>query len=135
MQFPIHIATFNGFTDILNLFIKNGDNVNKAGNQGKTPLHYASEFGYLEIIQLLALHGADPRLKSINGLKPIDTCYNSYLLKLKQNTNDIIKALTKAEYDIMQKERLSLEAERLLNFLLPINTTDKCKLFSLYNRK
>jgi len=117
------------------MLIKNGDNGNKAGSHGKTPLHYASEFGYTEIIQLLALSGADPRLKSANGMKPIDLCINARLLQLKQNTNDIITALTKAEYDIMLKERLSLEGVRLLNFLLAINNTDICIVLSLYKRK
>jgi len=133
-DFPIHIATFNGYPDLLDFLIKKGDNVNKRGCNGKTPLHYAAELGYVDLISLLAFHGADPRLKSKDGLKPMDLCISSPLLKIKQNKDEVALALTKAEYDIMQKERRALEKERLFNFGVS-NNQFEIILLSLYKRK
>ena len=39
---------------------------------GFTPLHYAADFGQLEVVQLLLRHGADKELKSKDGNKPVD---------------------------------------------------------------
>ena len=45
---------------------------------GHTPLQRAAMIGHLEVVQLLLRHGADKKLKTIGGRKPVDfVCVNT----------------------------------------------------------
>ena len=50
----------NGHPDIVNLLLKNGAQVNLADNKGRTALHYASELGQDDTLEMLLNAGADP---------------------------------------------------------------------------
>jgi len=41
------------------MIITKGVNINSSDNRGRTPLMYAAEYGYYDIIQLLAKKGAN----------------------------------------------------------------------------
>ena len=43
----------NGHPDIVNLLLKNGANVNVSDSLGRTPLHYASELGQDDTLEML----------------------------------------------------------------------------------
>ena len=47
-------------------------NLNDKDEYGLVSLHYASNFGYLKIIDLLIKKGADVNLPAKNGWTPID---------------------------------------------------------------
>ncbi|KAH8822334.1 ankyrin repeat-containing domain protein, partial [Flagelloscypha sp. PMI_526] len=48
-----------GQTDLVDLLIQRGANVNRLDNWLETPLHDAIAEGHLEVVQLLVEHGAE----------------------------------------------------------------------------
>jgi len=72
--FPLHAASMNGFTDIVELLIENGANVNvQTDPQKYAPIHSASFGGHLETIKILIKNGADLGLRNYRNELPIDT--------------------------------------------------------------
>ena len=64
MPTPLHIASEEGFKDIVEYLIDRGANVNiKEPSEGRTPLHLASQRGYVDIVGLLVQAGADVNAK------------------------------------------------------------------------
>ena len=51
-----------GFLEIIQLLVKNGCNVNFKDELGKTPLHYASELGQDDTLEILLNAKANPDL-------------------------------------------------------------------------
>ena len=64
-------ARFNR-TDVIQLLLQNGADVNKEDGLGDTPLHYAAYGNNPEAIALLVDHGASINITNIMGDKPID---------------------------------------------------------------
>ena len=54
----LHIATLTGIRDIVALLVNAGYDVNATDNSGKTPLHYAAQYGHEKIAELLIQNGA-----------------------------------------------------------------------------
>lgn len=74
----VHWAADRGHTEILDLLLKNGANVNitdKESNQ--TPLHYAVSCGHSESVRILLKHGADPHVKDADGTTCFDIAVES----------------------------------------------------------
>lgn len=63
---PLHVATYYGFFECMEILIKAGANVNEKNDVG-----YAAWFGLPDCLQLLMEHGADPDIKSNNGGTPL----------------------------------------------------------------
>ncbi|KPP65429.1 unconventional myosin-XVI-like, partial [Scleropages formosus] len=63
----LHIASANGYSDVVSLLLKNGADPQAADNTCCTPLHLAAKYGQAHIVNQLLLHGADPML--LNGAK------------------------------------------------------------------
>ena len=59
----------NGHPDIVNLLLKNQAEVNKTDNKGRTALHYASELGQDDTLEMLLANNADPNVKEIDREK------------------------------------------------------------------
>ena len=53
------IAAMEGYNDFVKLLVENGANVNLVDNLQNSPLFYASEKGYTEIVEILLLAGAE----------------------------------------------------------------------------
>jgi ankyrin repeat protein len=60
---PIHHAARNGDTDIIQLLIQRGANVNARNSRGHTVLYCAGGHGHLQSLHLLLNHGADASAK------------------------------------------------------------------------
>lgn len=68
---PLHLATLNGYTDIAELLIGNGMDIDAADRFGKTALQYAEKYGHKRIAALLKKYGADITLpEEYNGRPP-----------------------------------------------------------------
>jgi len=55
---PLHLATYRGQRQVVELLIANGANVNEKNKLDRTPLHDAIDRGRTEIVELLRKHGA-----------------------------------------------------------------------------
>ena len=64
----LHIAALRGNLRAVELLVKAGLDVNKQGDMGYTPLHYAST---PEVIAFLLAHGASRDIKSEFGNSPV----------------------------------------------------------------
>ncbi len=60
-------ATLEGNTDLVNLLLSRGANVNHRGNGGQTPLMCASAMGYSDLVELLINHGARINFRDCDG--------------------------------------------------------------------
>lgn len=64
-------AVANGQTEIAGLFLARGKSPNLlTGENGDTLLHMSVRSGYIEMVELLLTHGADPSLKNEDGQMP-----------------------------------------------------------------
>ena len=55
----LHEAARQGDVKTCKYLLENGTDTNEKDNRGRTPLIYASNHGFLEIVQMLLVHGAD----------------------------------------------------------------------------
>ncbi|CAM9223999.1 unnamed protein product [Discosporangium mesarthrocarpum] len=69
---PLHIASFNGLTEIVRLLLEGGADPNSVDEDRDTPLHYACSSGAAEIISLLLAKGADPSATDGLGRTPME---------------------------------------------------------------
>lgn len=71
---PLHAASMNGFTKIVELLIEKGANVNiQTDPQKYAPIHSASFGGHLDTIKILVNNGADLNVRNYRNELPIDT--------------------------------------------------------------
>lgn len=61
-----------GNIDYVKLAIAKGANLNAKDEKGSTALHWASYYGYKNIVKLLLLQGANPYEVDNYGLTPFD---------------------------------------------------------------
>lgn len=64
---PLHIASWKGYLDSVQMILKCGANPNILGKDNSTPLHYAAKFNHFEIVKSLLIHGATYNKKSTHG--------------------------------------------------------------------
>jgi len=78
---PLHKAVSLGRSDVVQLFLDHGADVNAVDNTGTTPLHIAACDGSEEICTLLIAYGADVFAKNVNETCPLDIARGTSLLK------------------------------------------------------
>jgi ankyrin repeat protein len=69
---PLDMAIRKEHTEIAELLIAKGTDVNAKSNRGYTPLHEASKNEKTEILELLIANGADVNAKDDDGDTPLD---------------------------------------------------------------
>lgn len=67
--FPLYIAAQRGHTEVVEILIKNGANVNENDN-GWTPLQTASLKGREKVVEVLLKNGANINEKNASGKMP-----------------------------------------------------------------
>lgn len=66
---PLLNAAADGYTQIVNLLLDNGANLNQVDTCGTTAIFFAAQFGQLEVVKLLLERGADCTLTSSQSEK------------------------------------------------------------------
>jgi ankyrin repeat protein/L-ascorbate metabolism protein UlaG (beta-lactamase superfamily) len=68
----LHIATLKGVRDTVSLLVNGGYDINATDNAGKTPLHYAAQYGHKKIAEFLLQNGARAKnVKENFGMSPL----------------------------------------------------------------
>jgi ankyrin repeat protein len=71
-QTPLHLAAMKGNSDVLQLLLENGAEVDAlASDSGCTSLHYAAGLGHVELCELLVRYGADPDAQTARLQTPL----------------------------------------------------------------
>lgn len=84
-----------GFLEIVNTLVKHGCDVNFQDQYGKTPLHYASELGQDDTLEILLNHKANPDLQDkLTGKTPLHEAiengqFNSVQILCEQGGADV----------------------------------------------
>ncbi|KAK1297425.1 hypothetical protein QJS10_CPB15g01343 [Acorus calamus] len=68
---PIHSAASSGHTEVAEILLNKGANVNLANGGGRTALHYAASKGWLKMAEILISHGAKLNKKDKVGCTPL----------------------------------------------------------------
>lgn len=58
------------------LLLERGADPNLPRKSQETPLHLATQRGYLDVVQMLVTYGADPSVQNIHQVYPLDLCGN-----------------------------------------------------------
>ncbi|KAI9737572.1 MAG: Set3 complex subunit with deacetylase activity, meiotic-specific repressor of sporulation proteins [Cirrosporium novae-zelandiae] len=83
---PLQIASLEGCTEIVELLLKAGCEIDTRNIENDTPLIDAVENGHLEVVRLLLEHGANPFQGNAKGEEPLD------LVKYKEDDpSDVIQ--------------------------------------------
>ena len=75
---PLHTASRWGHTEIANLLITAGADVNAESNSGSVPLGIAAYAGYKQIVALLISNGANVNIKDKSGSTPLHYALRMY---------------------------------------------------------
>lgn len=67
----LHGAIINGRTEVIQVLLRYGADVNKADQDGNRPLHISAEAGDVETVRLLANHGAQLDVHNMSGETPL----------------------------------------------------------------
>jgi ankyrin repeat protein len=88
---PLHYAADEGHTEVVELLIANGADVNAEDEEGWTPFHLAAYWGGKDIVELLIAAGADVNAKNnwigtpldiaTHPENPIDTAETADLIR------------------------------------------------------
>jgi len=126
---PLHIACQYGCTDIANLLIEKGMDINSVNQHKWTPLHMACEHKKVEVVKTLLSHGADITMQTDQGKTALhivcennDTKTAKFLLKHKavlsikdHDGNLPIHIACQKGYEGMVKELLKRKYHRNLS--------------------
>jgi ankyrin repeat protein len=109
---PIHLATVKGNSDVVQLLLENGADVNVVGtDSGCTSLHYATSLGHVDLCELLIRYGADTDAQTAKLETPLH-------LAIAKGHREVVAILLKyrARLDIRDK-----------NGMLPLQQAENIK--------
>lgn len=87
------LGTQKNYLTIARLLLKQGAKLDIRDRFGKTPLHYASEYGNVSGVQFLLANGADVRIQNSSGATPL-------MMAAQYGHTDIIKRLIEKGADV-----------------------------------
>jgi hypothetical protein len=86
----LHVASANGYVDIMSLLLAAGANTETCNFKRNTALHWACIGGHLDAITLLLRHGASPSALNEAEQTPLDGALdNEAILKVFQNYSSV----------------------------------------------
>ena len=68
---PLHMAVYHGYTDIAEILVNAGANVDGKDQYNNAPLHYGALLGRKDTVRLLIDKGADVNIKGSDGIIPL----------------------------------------------------------------
>ncbi|HMV77153.1 MAG TPA: ankyrin repeat domain-containing protein [Leptospiraceae bacterium] len=71
LNLPVHLAAYNGQTDIIKLLVSKGADIHAVNGRTETPLFLAAQNGHMETVKFLHSKGADLNQKNISQETPI----------------------------------------------------------------
>ena len=88
-----HYAADNNRPHILQYLLHvDKKHIDKGGFMNMTPLHYASYMGYIDCVQVLLSHGADPEMKDKFGRTPYgQVCEDTDDISNKEEIRNMMK--------------------------------------------
>ena len=127
---PLMIATLYGYTDIVELLINKGENVNRKDKYGYTSLMIATQNGYYDIVKILIENGSDINITSNKNTTALciaaeygqDSIINYLITKetnVNHKVNKRITPLTLAKLNKKQSTVNTLKAHNARNSLMP----------------
>ena len=102
---PLHLATYFGHRDIVELLLQSGANADAVNDAGDTPLHKAAYTGRVEVVLLLLQYNASVQIVNGEGLKA------SQLAVVDGEIRSILEAAAKAEMKKSEEELLAAARE------------------------
>lgn len=84
----LHIAVQANKVDNCELLVGAGVCIDYRDKEGDTALHYAAEFGYKRIVELLIKNGASQWMRNVKGLTARDLCKSEDLRLLFEKPED-----------------------------------------------
>ena len=89
------------FNEVLKLVSLGGHNINAQDNTGDTPLHWASKYGYSDIVQALMLAGADETINNMFLETPVQ-------LAKSRGHSELLKFLDRVSlWEVLQANKLA----------------------------
>ncbi|XP_001183758.2 putative IQ motif and ankyrin repeat domain-containing protein [Strongylocentrotus purpuratus] len=98
---PLSEASSGGATEVIQMLIDRGADINQKGQFERTPLYRAAFAGHLEAVQTLLQNGGDPRIYANDGDKPEQVA-----------SQDAVKNLLES-WDVSMTESLLSNIEKL----------------------
>lgn len=108
---PLHVASINGYTDVVKFLLEKNCTVDVTNDQKDTPLHDAIENGHVDVVKLLLDAGANPNKPNRHGDEPLDLV--AEMAKGddydEEEASQIRLAITEAKKNTRDARRLSEE--------------------------
>ena len=73
----VYLSNLYSRLEVVNVLLAAGAEINKATNNGYTPLHWASINGHFDIVKSLIRGKADVRIMNNQGQSPLDVARTS----------------------------------------------------------
>ena len=99
---PLHIASFHGHDEIVQLLLASGAAINQCDTKKRTALNIASYLGNMSVVKILLQHdGVNTRLKDCFGQDPRDSAEDG-------GREEIVQILSKHRFENPTDEELEL---------------------------
>lgn len=112
---PLHIATENGHSAIVQLLLEFGADVNAKDISGKTALHLAAHYSSFEIVKILLENGADTHARCIKSKLPIDYAEYDEKSRLVETIEKYHRESTRMMSNRIEDSRVTLNDIRTHN--------------------
>ncbi|XP_074099304.1 ankyrin repeat domain-containing protein 27-like [Cotesia typhae] len=104
---PLHFATDNGHENCVKALLyfsgQMGISINTSCTNvaGDTPLHHASKWGFITIVEILLEHGANKRAANRRGQMPMTVAHSSHILHRLEEHPDTVETV----YRVINRQR------------------------------